>query len=63
VAHEDPKWDWRTFDMDRDTALADQKAGYMNAMDPDLSAFKARGGKLLMYHGWNDGASGTRKWR
>jgi feruloyl esterase len=27
-------------------------------MDPDLSAFKARGGKLLMYHGWNDGASG-----
>jgi len=58
VAHEDSKWDWRTFDMDRDTALADQKAGYMNAMDPDLSAFKARGGKLLMYHGWNDGASG-----
>ena len=53
-----PKWDWRTFDMDRDTARADQKAGYMNAMDPDLSAFKARGGKLLMYHGWNDGASG-----
>jgi feruloyl esterase len=58
VAHEDPKWDWRTFDMDRDTALADRKAGYMNAMDPDLSAFKAHGGKLLMYHGWNDGASG-----
>ena len=58
VAHEDPNWDWRTFDMDRDTTLADQKAGYMNAMDPDLSAFKARGGKLLMSHGWNDGASG-----
>jgi len=58
VAYEDPNWDWRTFDMDRDTALADRKAGYMNAMDPDLSAFKAHGGKLLMYHGWNDGASG-----
>ena len=58
VAHEDPNWDWRTFDLDRDTALADRKAGYMNAMDPDLSAFKARGGKLLIYHGWNDGASG-----
>ena len=25
-----------------------------NAVDPDLSAFKARGGKLIMYHGWND---------
>jgi feruloyl esterase len=38
VTHEDPNWDWRTFDMDLDTTLADQKAGYMNAMDPDLSA-------------------------
>ena len=26
------------------------------AISPDLSAFKARGGKLLMYHGWNDTA-------
>ena len=25
-------------------------------MNPDLSKFKARGGKLLMYHGWNDTA-------
>ena len=30
----------------------------MTAVDPDLSAFKARGGKLLIYHGWNDGGSG-----
>jgi feruloyl esterase len=58
VAHEDPNWDWRNFDLERDTALAEQKGGYMNAMDPDLSAFKKRGGKLLLYHGWNDGASG-----
>ena len=56
VAHKNPNWDWRTFDADRDTALADEKGGYMNAMQPDLSAFKARGGKLLMYHGWNDTA-------
>src|ERR1700752_662064 len=26
--------------------------------DPDLSAFKSRGGKLLMYHGWNGGGPG-----
>ena len=39
-------------------ALADQKAGSMTAVNPDLSAFKARGGKLLIYHGWNDGGSG-----
>jgi len=54
VLNQDPKWDWRTFDLDRDTALADEKFGYIDAIAPDLTAFKARGGKLLMYHGWND---------
>ena len=54
VLHQDPKWDWRAFDLDRDTALAEEKAGYLNAINPDLTAFQARGGKLLMYHGWND---------
>lgn len=41
--------------MDRDTALADEKdQGTLNAIDPDLKVFKARGGKLILYHGWND---------
>jgi feruloyl esterase len=25
-----------------------------DAVDPDLGAFAARGGKLLVYHGWAD---------
>lgn len=58
VAHQDANWDWRTFDVERDTALAQEKAGFIEATDPDLSAFKKRGGKLLIYHGWNDGGSG-----
>jgi len=58
LAHEDPTWDWRTFDLDRDTSLIDKKAGFIDAVNPDLSAFRARGGKLLIYHGWNDGGSG-----
>ena len=58
VAHEDPAWDWRTFDLDRDTSLVDKKAGFIDAVNPDLSAFRARGGKLLIFHGWNDGGSG-----
>ena len=57
VAHEDPAWDWRTFDLDRDTSLIDKKAGFIDAVNPDLSAFRASGGKLLIYHGWNDGGS------
>jgi tannase/feruloyl esterase len=28
----------------------------MNATNPDLSAFKARGGKLILWHGWADTA-------
>ena len=28
----------------------------MDAASPDLRAFKARGGKLIQYHGWNDPA-------
>ena len=26
----------------------------INSVDPDLSAFRAGGGKLIQYHGWND---------
>ena len=58
IAHQDPAWDWRSFDLDRDTALALQRAGFMEAVDPNLSAFQQRGGKLLIYHGWSDGGSG-----
>ena len=51
----DPTWDFHTLDFDRDVALADFKVGpVINSTDPDLSDFKALGGKLLMWHGWAD---------
>jgi feruloyl esterase len=57
VAYNDADWDPRTFDLDRDLRVVDDTVGaIVNAVDPDLRAFKARGGKLLMYHGWNDTA-------
>ena len=57
VAYNDPKWDPMTFDINRDLPVVDEKVGaIVNATDPDLRAFKARGGKLLLYHGWNDTA-------
>jgi feruloyl esterase len=56
VAHGDPGWDPQSFDLERDFPLVLEKVGdAVNAVDPDLRAFKARGGKLLLYHGWNDG--------
>jgi len=54
LGYQDPNWDWRTWDLDRDVALADEKAGFIDARTYDLSAFKAHGGKLLLYHGWSD---------
>ena len=56
AAYNDLKWDWRTFDLDRDLRVLNDRIGFINAVDPNLQAFKARGGKLLLYHGWNDTA-------
>jgi feruloyl esterase len=51
----DPSWDWRTFDFGEDVERASRAtAEILDATNPDLSAFRGRGGKLIVYHGWND---------
>jgi feruloyl esterase len=42
------------FDFDKDPPRLSLMAQIYNATGTDLSKFKARGGKLLMYHGWAD---------
>jgi feruloyl esterase len=55
IVYQDPKWDYRTFDFDRDMAFSDEKAGRLgNAIATDYSAAKQRGVKIIQYHGWND---------
>jgi len=50
-----PQYDWWTFDFDRDLRLADEKVGgLVDQVDPDLTRFKASGGKVLVYQGWQD---------
>jgi len=57
IVFQDPKWDFRTFDVDRDTRLADTRVGAMvNMTDPNLRPFKENGGKLLMYQSWQEAA-------
>ncbi len=54
-AFQDPNWDWRTFDFDAGMKTVDDRlASTINAMNPDLSAFRAAGGKLIQYHGLAD---------
>ena len=48
-------WDWHSFDYDHDVTRVDAVLGpILNANSTDLSAFRAHGGRLLMYHGWSD---------
>lgn len=51
----DAKWDPATVNYDADVATALKVGGEpLDARDPDVNKFVARGGKLLMYHGWTD---------
>jgi feruloyl esterase len=56
MVYDDPSWDYKAFNLERDAKAADDKLGpIVNAADPNLEAFQARGGKLILYHGWSDG--------
>ena len=55
VAFSDPEWDWWGFDPDRDLSIADARVGAaIDQTSADLHAFAARGGKVIVYHGWQD---------
>ncbi len=59
---DNPDWDFRSFDWTSDPAYVDHKvvvpgqtlASVLNSIDPDLERFRARGGKLIQYHGFSD---------
>jgi pimeloyl-ACP methyl ester carboxylesterase len=51
---QNPTYDWHNFDLDRDMPVINSKVSFVDAINPDLQAFKAHGGKLLMYAGWRD---------
>lgn len=54
VVYQDPAWDWKSFDLDRDSAKAHAVDQNVDELDPHLDAFAKHGGKLLLYHGWAD---------
>ncbi len=53
----DPSWSVEHYNLDRDYGMIrDRYAPTLSATDPDLRKFVARGGKLILYHGWADAA-------
>lgn len=56
LVFEDPSWDFRTFDYDRDAARAVRAGSEQMDVPPEgLEAFFDGGGKLMLSHGWADG--------
>ncbi|MCC7462841.1 MAG: tannase/feruloyl esterase family alpha/beta hydrolase [Gammaproteobacteria bacterium] len=57
LVREGTGWNFRDLNFDTDIEAAYRKVGVlMDAVSPDLRSFRARGGKLIQYHGWGDAA-------
>ena len=53
----DASWSYRGYDVARSWRRDTKRISrFMDADSPDLSAFRARRGKLLLWHGWADSA-------
>jgi feruloyl esterase len=51
---DDPAYNWVDFDFAEVPDNIEEFRAIVDALDPDLSAFKERGGKLISYFGWAD---------
>ena len=53
---QDPDWSYKNFKLATFTNETKALQATLSPTDPDLSSFRAKGGKLLWYHGWSDSA-------
>ncbi len=52
--HNDPHWDPQGFRVSEDVAALHKLMPDMRADNPEVAAFRDRGGKIILYHGWWD---------
>jgi feruloyl esterase len=51
MVYNNPNWDYETFNFDRDVTYADSRSSsLLDAINPDLSAFRRHDGKILQSH-------------
>ena len=55
--YNDPDWTYQNYDYDTLRKDSEPVAETLNATNPDLSSFRKRGGKLIIYSGWSDVAT------
>ena len=56
MIYHDPDWSYANYTFDTFRKDAKLAGNTLNATNPDLSTFRKRGGKLLMFTGWSDAA-------
>lgn len=54
--HNDPDWSYEGYDFSDFAKKAARVSKALNATSPNLSAFRARGGKLIIDNSWMDGS-------
>jgi feruloyl esterase len=54
--YNDPDWTYKNIRFDNFKKDSARVAETLNATNPDLSAFRKRGGKMILYSGWSDNA-------
>jgi feruloyl esterase len=52
MVYEQADWDYKKTKLDDAFAASNQK--FAGAMETNMKAFEAHGGKLILYHGWSD---------
>ena len=53
---QNPDWDYSAYGYNDFFDQTKYASAYLDATSTDYSAFKASGGKMIIYHGWNDPA-------
>ena len=57
LTYNDPDWTYTNYNYDNLGKDSQWGAETLNAVNPDLSLFRKRGGKLIIYSGWPDNAA------